>query len=670
MSYRDLEIQVQELEKRRKLIEQSFNERRKLVNDLKEKEVQSHHRLIQLYQEQNQKAKQRNKSFLEEISLLSSNIQLQKDLIKIKHSRNENASSSASGNYLINAKKNYEMHYEAALPLYHREQTHKMEESFRKIQITKLQTKHRHELLRQELLKEQAMKNRLYQQKQELLQILTLEQKDLMEARINKLLMEEENKLIQKELQQYIVSEGYRLERQVRDQLGAFQPSEFLNLPEKNSLPMPNVEERRQSMDHIRELLSSSLNAESPEQNFAFPLQSNFSQDTKTSAKSIRNDPPSSVNPIASNTAQNLLEMKKAVLHSMAMEEQQPVYQQLTQIGSNSAEKFISNKSSSFLEDKPISNAHDNIMVPRSEKVGMSETNSHSQKKSMLNLNSMSYDESEAPVIPSRNTKESHNQKLQSQSQDNFLFALSESQQNSPSHLNNKLQSRSRSEFNFQGEGEEKQEATVLNMDRNDTSLYNSFTHPPEQISVIEKENSQLQTAQTHVDNEFDVINSSNNTSNQSHQQLGEEIAMKITSERLSQISNEVLIKVLNKCYQFIESRLTGVTLLSNVYSFESIRLHESIFSLIIENVEEINQEFWQERGMTEKQVGNLVLAIIEGLSGQLLPSSVFGGVVTMEKLKKELKKKNGLLLLFDNLINHLKLISSRKPSWLEDLTR
>jgi hypothetical protein len=49
--------------------------------------------------------------------------------------------------------------------------------------------------------------------------------------------------------------------------------------------------------------------------------------------------------------------------------------------------------------------------------------------------------------------------------------------------------------------------------------------------------------------------------------------------------------------------------------------------------------------------------------------SNIFGGVVTMDKLKKELKKKNGLLVLFENLIHHLKMITAMKNSWVEDLT-
>jgi hypothetical protein len=48
----------------------------------------------------------------------------------------------------------------------------------------------------------------------------------------------------------------------------------------------------------------------------------------------------------------------------------------------------------------------------------------------------------------------------------------------------------------------------------------------------------------------------------------------------------------------------------------------------------------------------------------------VFDGVVTVEKLKKELKKTNLLLILFDNLVHHLKLIISIKPIWLDELTK
>jgi hypothetical protein len=643
-TYQDLEAQIGDLTKRRKLIEQSYEERTKLFSELRQKEVVSQQRLIKSYQEQNEKARLRNRTYLEEISFLSSNAQLQKDLIKIENQRggleSGAPSSSSASNYLLKAKKNYEMYYETYLPLHYREHTQQMEEQVKKLQITKIQSKHRHELLKQELQKEQEMKNRLNHQKQDLLQILTLEQKDLMEARINHILLQEENKLIQQELQEYILNEGYRMERQVKEKLDHFHPSEFLNLPTDSTFPMP--EQRKQPYENISEMLSSlnerqhqqqlhSLgNNNNPYQNFAYPIEKDFQSNTKPHPRSPAATKNNNVT-VSSAASQNLNDLKRNALASMSV--QQPPQQQLQPVDTFVRQSSSVRNSSSFLEDveKPP--------IPPLKSVNSDRSLSNErQPKSLPPLDtdtSPRFEESNSkqpstinpPNSTSINNFTTTNTipTLHSTSQENLLFTISESRQNSqvPSPTNHRfgLLNRSESEFSLQG-----QEIPPKVVDSLAIPVHNNNIESPSLLNNTALNNTTLNNNinGNTTDTEFDVINSSNNTSNNSGTQKDQNVDKEAIMQQITQTSFDVLNRILNKCYQFIEMHLSSIQKLQLIYDYSSFQCNFSLVQNLLNKSEAINSEFWNENNISKKDdcknVGDVILFIFTEIGAQLLP--------------------------------------------------
>jgi hypothetical protein len=636
--YQDLEAQIGDLAKRRKLIEQSYEERTKLFSELKQKEVISQQRLIKSYQEQNEKARLRNRTYLEEISFLSSNAQLQKDLIKIENQRGAlesgAPSSSSASNYLLKAKKNYEMYYETYLPLHYREQTHQMEEQVKKLQITKIQSKHRHELLKQELQKDQEMKNRLNHQKQDLLQILTLEQKDLMEARINHILLHEENKLIQQELQEYILNEGYRMERQVKEKLDHFNPSEFLNLPAESTFPMP--EQRKQPYENISEMLSSlnerqhqqqlhSLgNSNNPYQNFAYPIEKDFQSNIKPHPRSPAAMKNNNV-AVSSTASQNLNDLKRNALASMSF--QHPPQQQLQPVDTFMRQSNNVRNSSSYLEDveKPP--------IPPLKSVNSDRSLSNERQQQMLQpletVTSPRFEESDSKQ-PSTNqppsssinnfTTTNNISTLHSTSQENLLFTISESRQNSqvPSPTNHRfgLLNRSESEFSLQG-----QEIPQKVVDSFAIAVNNNNVESP---SVLNNTTLNNNINGNTTDTEFDVINSSNNTSNNSGTQKDQNVDKEAITQQITQTSFDILNRILNKCYQFIEMHLSSIQKLQLIYEYSSLPCNFSLVQNLLNKSEAINSEFWNENNISKKDdcknIGDVILFIITEIGAQLLP--------------------------------------------------
>jgi hypothetical protein len=642
VTYQDLEIQITELAQRRKTLEQKLEEKLKLFKDFQHSQKESQKRLIKQYQEQNEQAKIRNASFLQELSILTAGTQLQRDLTKIKHSSNSSHPSlSNSDNYLLKAKKTYEQQFENHLPLYYRENTYHMEEKVKKIQILKLQSKHRSTLLKQELLKEQQMKNHLYQQKQELMNILTIEQKDLMANKVNALLLKEENHLIEQELKSYLKNEGYRMESMIKDELDHFNPSSQLSLPVTSQATFSSIPPVSSSILHH----TANLPIPSSQQHHRYPLSSSstalYQQETfdNSAAAKLSSFKDNSTDDLTGTTAQSSVAEKPSV--SFPQQQQQ-------QFTKPTVSSLASKSRSEHQLNQPSSNLlHDNMKSLSSSEMIMKEHNQPKVITQPLNDDLSSYK-------PSLTI-----------SQDNLFYTISNSNQPSPvhGHQENQLRAlinRSESEFQFNLVDENNISKSKILSDKPVLSSFsndqNHLQGKPEKSDVVSFDN----------DNEFDVIEEAKEEKTESpksthrplpsvpvapapaptrsaspptislQQQpiststsLTAPAANPVVMEKVDvkNVSMDTLNKILNKCYHFIESFLTSINIVSSIYDISYIqKVNSLILKELLASVDQVNNDFWENHSINKDNlyvVGGIVLYLLSERGFQLLPRFV-----------------------------------------------
>lgn len=624
LTFQELELRRQELVQRRKLVEQKLLEQGKLFHELQQSQKESQIRLIQRYQEQNNQARKRNQSYLEEIALVSSTAQLQKDLVKIKHQSTSSSynprAPTSSASYLLQAKKNYESHFENLLPSYYREQTHQMEEEYKKLQLTKLQSKHRHERLKQELIREQEMKARLYQQKQELLQILTLEQKDLMESKIHHLLLQEENQLITQELQQYLANEGYRLEAQVKQELEQFQPEDVLSLPKATS--SNNLIDKHVSQ---RGKLGSLLPPPPAIDRVANEMMSLPAQHL---------DQPLPISQKKNDSSSDLAELKRNAF--IAMREAQ-----VQQMSADTTMKRSLTRDSSILSQSNNTSQYNNLTVAGEE---------HLPPHQNTQPQFLPSQTSEAKsVVPAT---------LSALSQENF-FAISgsntTSRNPSPSHKRGAPIAESLDDFpTITAATADAKEVVIKASDSNvinTTADPSANTSGSDEFDVLSEKYSsanqaslpfpeQTSVAEPASAKSLNKTSSSKPTSMEKFEFFSEggkkaESAIvtsnKSAKERKTDINTmgvDIVNKILNKCYQFVEGQLSSLTSLRHIYDwFDGIPTNPTLnlVQQLYDQIDKITSDFWEGEGISKtnnslKIAGEVVLYIVAEKGSLLIP--------------------------------------------------
>lgn len=181
MKIESLDSRLDELTRRRKLLEQRSEMRRRTMEEFEILRKQSQQRLAKSLEQQNEEARKRNSTL---ISKYNESSRISQEQIRMKK-------------LLQKEKEKYLKHVETMQPLWHRCQAIKLEEKIMQLKDEKLQSIKRKEKLKMELLREEKMRFGLEQQRRELLIQLAVEQKELMEIKANSIYHTEEGKHIE-----------------------------------------------------------------------------------------------------------------------------------------------------------------------------------------------------------------------------------------------------------------------------------------------------------------------------------------------------------------------------------------------------------------------------------------------------------------------------------------
>jgi hypothetical protein len=186
----DLDVRINELAARRKMLERQYDDRVHTITELGNIRQESLQRLCSAFEAQNAQAKLRNTALLNDVQMFSCRTPLK----ELTNGRN----SGDSNNRIKDAKEMYLKTLENAMPVWHRQQTIRMEEKVREIQLEKAMSIKRRETLKKELIRENEVKQELERHRQELLYALATEQRNILEAKANAILLEEESRATDK----------------------------------------------------------------------------------------------------------------------------------------------------------------------------------------------------------------------------------------------------------------------------------------------------------------------------------------------------------------------------------------------------------------------------------------------------------------------------------------
>lgn len=210
----DLEMRLQDLALRRELLEKRSKEKQQLINGFANARKDSLSRLMQSFQEQNELAKKRNAEILEDLILTMHQASKKNDSV-LAANLNRNDSKSQ----LVAAKREYTKMLEKALPMVHRAEALRLEERMKHIKIEKVESMQRRKRLQQELVKEERVRYELEVQRKELIHNLALEQGDLLRAKASSLLLAEESKLADAEIVEQMHQLGSQLQQSIDKRL-------------------------------------------------------------------------------------------------------------------------------------------------------------------------------------------------------------------------------------------------------------------------------------------------------------------------------------------------------------------------------------------------------------------------------------------------------------------
>lgn len=239
----ELEERLNEIRNRRGLLESAFAEKQALLNQLDSARGDSMKRLVASIEEQNQKARERNYKFLEDILVAS-----HQPSSSFSSFSTENNNSECKKR-LLDAKKNFVRMMENALPSLHRSESIRLEEKMRSLQMEKMQSLQRREKLRHELANEEKVKMELEHQRRELVQSLALEQRDLMEAEASSAYLLAEGKLVDEHIKENVNTYGQQLEYILQDRLRNYSARDAVPRLASNPVPIPHSHVRPRVVD-------------------------------------------------------------------------------------------------------------------------------------------------------------------------------------------------------------------------------------------------------------------------------------------------------------------------------------------------------------------------------------------------------------------------------------
>eukprot|EP01036_Dinobryon_divergens_P026690 gene26691-35366_t len=200
-----IDTKLQQLERRRHLLEQKTSLHMATIAEFEEIRRESQLRLVKALQAQNEAAKKRNKEFLEEVLVDKDNCKPQVTL--------------HSSSRLLDEKARFSRYIESSYSALQRNKNRLMEEQIAEIKMEKLAAAQRREKLRIQMLRENATKYELEKQRRELMMTYALEQREILEANAQAVLLSEEGKIVDQSILNSVQNYSEDLKSIVADKL-------------------------------------------------------------------------------------------------------------------------------------------------------------------------------------------------------------------------------------------------------------------------------------------------------------------------------------------------------------------------------------------------------------------------------------------------------------------
>jgi hypothetical protein len=237
--YVDVEDDLQDLIKKRRLIEQRISQRIDLLKKFQVKRTEGNEKLLKEIEEQNEQAKKRNQMLLETIRL-----ECNRKPGMVTWNDTKRPEKKSGEQRLAEAKESFKKLLEASSSNYHNSKLVRMEEKMREMKIEEEQAIVRANQLRQQRIQEEIMVQSLEKQRHQLLQSVVVEHHERLEAEATALMQLELSKAVDEAFAEHIAKDTFQIQHTVREKLKALEtnrpplelPQIDYNLP-KTTIP-------------------------------------------------------------------------------------------------------------------------------------------------------------------------------------------------------------------------------------------------------------------------------------------------------------------------------------------------------------------------------------------------------------------------------------------------